>query len=56
MSAMYKFDYYVSNISFAINSKEEILRHDEQYEPFYASFCVLAADYLASNAHQGKEQ
>lgn len=35
-------------------SKEEILHHEEQYEPFYASFCVLAADYLASNAHQGE--
>ncbi|ROT75024.1 putative protein purity of essence [Penaeus vannamei] len=35
-----------------LKSKEEILHHEEQYEPFYASFCVLAADYLASNAHQ----
>ncbi|KAK8723161.1 hypothetical protein OTU49_011870, partial [Cherax quadricarinatus] len=35
-----------------LKSKEDILHHDEQYEPFYASFCVLAADYLASNSHQ----
>ncbi|KAK7074739.1 hypothetical protein SK128_016300, partial [Halocaridina rubra] len=35
-----------------VKSKEEILHHDDQYEPFYSAFCVLAADYLASNAHQ----
>ncbi|XP_045103152.1 cell wall integrity and stress response component 3-like isoform X2 [Portunus trituberculatus] len=35
-----------------LKSKEEILHHEEQYEAFYVSLCVLAADYLASNAHQ----
>lgn len=34
------------------SSKEEILHHEEQYEAFYVSLCVLAADYLASNSHQ----
>ncbi|XP_076048949.1 E3 ubiquitin-protein ligase-like protein poe isoform X2 [Oratosquilla oratoria] len=33
-----------------VKSKEDILHHEEQYEGFYASFTVLAADYLANNA------
>lgn len=55
----WKFFYTISELlsmifAFDLFSKEEILHHEEQYEAFYVSLCVLAADYLASNAHQCK--
>ncbi|KAF2360064.1 Zinc finger UBR-type [Trinorchestia longiramus] len=34
-----------------LKCKEDIVQHEEQYEAFYSSFCILAADYLASHAH-----
>ncbi|XP_071445233.1 E3 ubiquitin-protein ligase UBR4 isoform X2 [Hetaerina americana] len=33
-----------------IKSENEFIKHDPEYEPFYTSFAILAADYISSSS------